>query len=129
MRKINPLLLLTIFAIPICTATSVTYRIDITPVQDNEIYEMSVNDTVTFQVAGYQKNEETNIESSASIDKVWWNFDKEILTKVNSNASNSITLKAIKPGASKLTAIAMVKNHNCTETITILVKESEQKWQ
>ena len=124
MRRLNSLVLLAMFVLPICTSP-ITYRIDIAPKDNNDTYIVELNTTVTFNVTGYEKNEETTAEVEVQIDKLWWNFDKEILAKVNSSSS-SITLKATKPGASNLTAIGMVKNQSCTKTITILVKDRVQ---
>lgn len=124
MQRLKSLILLGMFILPICTSAD-TYYLEITPKVDNGAYQMRINDTVTFQVKGYQKNEKTEKDSQIEIDKVWWNFDKEILTKMNSR-QNSITLKAAKLGVSDLTAIGMVRNYNCAKTITILVKDKER---
>lgn len=109
------------FVLPICTQ-QVTYRLDITPKKDNDTYEMELNTIITFKVVGYEKKEDTAVESEVRIDKLWWSFDKETLNKVNSSPS-SITLKAVKAGVSNLTAIGMVKNQSYAKTITILVKD------
>lgn len=124
MQRLKSLILLAIFALPICTSEA-TYRIDITPKTDNAIFETELNTSVTFNVTGYEKKADAATEAQVKIDKLWWNFDKEILSKVNSGPS-AITLKAVKSGASKLTAIAMIKNHNCTKTVTLLIKDTAQ---
>lgn len=121
MHCFSSLVLLTMFVLPICTSPS-TYRVDIVPKTNNNIWEMELNTTATFNVIGYEKKEGETAETEVKIEKLWWKFDKEVLTKTNSTA-NSITLKAIKSGVSKLTAIGMVKNQSCTKTITILVRD------
>lgn len=122
MRSIKSLVALGIFILPLCTQP-VTYRIDITPRDSNDLFEMEVNTTVTFNVVAYKEEEDATTETEVAIDKLWWNFDKSTLTKISSSL-NSITLKATKSGISNLTAIAMLKNQNCAKTITILVKET-----
>jgi hypothetical protein len=109
------------FALPVCISPA-TYRIDITPQAANDIFGMELNATATFKVTAYEKKEDATIETEVNLDKLWWNFDKQILLKVNST-STSVTLKATKSGVSKLTATAMIQNHSCTKTITILVRE------
>lgn len=124
MRGLRSLAILGIFALPLCTQ-AIAYYLDIKPVAENGIYEMNVNSTVTFRAEGFQQDENTGQVSPVGVEKTWWDFDKEFLIKLNS-ARDSITLKATKSGVSKLTAIGMVNNHNCTKTITILVKEKKE---
>lgn len=121
MRRIRSLVFLAFFVLPICTSPS-TYRIDIAPQTNNDIYEVELNVSVTFNVTGYEKKVAETAETKVAIDKLWWNFDKDILIKVNSTA-DSITLKANKAGSCNLTAIAMIKNQKCSKIITVLVKD------
>ena len=80
MRYFNFLVILGMFVLPIC-ATAVTYYIDISPRENNDLYQMNVNETVTFYAKGYEKNDEVVLPRE--IDKVWWDFDKVILTKID----------------------------------------------
>lgn len=121
MQRIKSLILLGIFVLPVC-ASPVTYYLDITPGENSQIYQMNINESVTFQVKGFKKEEGSEQVSEVKIDKAWWKFDKETLVKVNSG-QNFVTLKAKKSGVSELTAIGMVENYNCTQTITILIKD------
>jgi hypothetical protein len=81
---------------------------------------MDVNETVTFQAQGFQKDEVTGEVASSDLGKVWWDFHKGLFSKISSN-THTITLKAIKPGGSTLTAVGMVKDQSYTKTITIIV--------
>ena len=120
MRFLRSLLAFGIIALPLCTQI-VDYSLDIKPQTGDAIYEMSINSTVTFQAQGSGKNAETNEIVSVEISRSWWNFDKNILVKVSSD-KESITLKAVKSGVSKLTVNIEMNNQPFTKSITILVK-------
>ena len=121
-QRLNFLIFSGIFAVIVC-AQPATYRVDISPRQD-DIYEMELNKTVTFYAKGYGKKPDAAIETEVNIDKLWWDFDKAILEKSGSD-SRSITLKAIKEGASTFTCMAMVKNADCSRSITIMVGKNK----
>lgn len=120
MRCLRSIMAFMIFALPVCISAA-SYRIEISPKTENHLFEMRLQDTATFSVTGYGKEDESAEEAVVSIDKVWWSFDKQVLAKVNSDG-NSITLRAIRAGTSELKASAVIKNSSCAESITILVK-------
>ena len=120
MRFLKSSLAFGIFALPLCTQI-VDYSLEIKPQTDNDIYQMSVNSTVTFQAQASGRNSETDEIVSVEIDRAWWDFDKDILVKISSD-KNSITLKATKEGVSQLTVNATMNNRAFTKSITILVK-------
>lgn len=123
MRFFNPLMALGISAFSIICSQPATYYLELTPRTNNDVYEMKINNTVTFKAEGFQKPEQSALgPQQVEVDRAWWDFNKYTLLKVISN-KNSITLKAIRPGTSKLTCSAIVRNQSYTKTITILVRD------
>lgn len=120
MRFLRSLLMLGVFALPLCSST-MEYTVEIKPQSDNGIYETAVNSVVTFRAQGLGKDAVTSEIVSVGVDRAWWSFDRRMLLKVSSQ-KDSITLKAIRTGTCELKVSACVDNHSLTESITILVK-------
>ena len=116
------LVMMSLISLPVCTTIPENYYLKITPATDTKVAQMRINDTVRFQVSGMQENKEDNTKIEVSVDKAWWDFNKEILQRTVGDKA-SITLKAIKPGASELKCTAMIDNRNVESSITILIRE------
>lgn len=119
MRGFRSFIMLSLLALPICDAT-VLYRVEITPKSEDGIYRVNLNDTVTLEAHSIKTDAETGSETEAQITKVWWSFSKDVLLKTASSG-NSITLKAVKDGASELTVSIMADNYSIKKTVTILI--------
>ncbi len=95
------------------------YFIEIVPHNEAKPYVMKLNETILFKAEAYRKAD--TVDSKENIDgKVLWKYDKRFLEKVSSNEI-SINLKAVKEGASQLSAICFVTNSQCQKEIDISI--------
>jgi hypothetical protein len=100
-----------------------SYFIRLLPEPASGVYTLKLNSAAKFSVQGFRqapKPEEP--ASSVQPSRIWWQYDWGILEKVRQD-KDSITLRAIKPGITKLRLTVNIKSQRFCKTITIVVKK------
>ena len=82
---------------------------------------MKVGSSVVFQVNAFIKSDTGNNQTALE-QQAWWDYNKRLLEKT-AGTPESITLRAIKPGISKLTVGTTIKNVPFTQEVDILISQ------
>jgi len=112
-------ILLSLFSL---AAAKPIYSVKFTPDLGQQTINLNINENKTFVVQGFARDSETNLVSNAEISRIWCQFSMSMLEKVNST-KNSITLRAIAPGAAELKITVDIKGDQFIKVFTIEVKE------
>jgi ABC-type bacteriocin/lantibiotic exporter with double-glycine peptidase domain len=98
------------------------YSIQLSPQAQSDTYILKLGQSFTFTIQAFKQNPATKEQYSTPVSHIWWQYNLSMLEKVKQD-KNSLTLRPIEVGKTKLNITVSIKNYSFTKSITIVIEK------